>query len=202
VTLQAGAYQFASLSTSSSFFGGHVNLIFGAGSSVMFNGPLTLNAPGNYTLAPGEYAYGLSITGATINVTLLAGNYTFGTHLTNQQQAISEAGVDDSINGDAGVLLYVSAGSVNFDGFSQYITLAPESSGPYTPVVLWQSASDSDPISIIGAVVGIAAVGGTIYAPTAVLGSTWSGGDSYNIGGLVAAGVTCPLFGNQLTIGG
>lgn len=86
-------------------------------------------------------------------------------------------------------------------GFGQSLTLDPESGGPYGSIVLWEASGDTNAINVLGLGVGVAAVGGTIYAPTAVLGS-FGAGNSYNLGGLVAAGVSCPGFGYQLTITG
>jgi hypothetical protein len=77
------------------------------------------------------------------------------------------------------------------------------SGGPYGSIVLWQDTSDSANINVLGFGIGVVAVGGTIYAPSAVLGSsTFLAGSSYALGGLVAGGVVCPGFGNQLTITG
>jgi hypothetical protein len=200
VTLNPG--DFGGLSTS----GTNVNVTLNPG-SYTFNGPVTLDASGGQvTLQPGAYLGGLHIWGANIQVTLASGTYVFRADQnpgTGNGVAIEVTGVNDSINGSAGVMLYVNTGSVNLVGFDQSLSLAPMSGSPYGSIVLWQDKSDPANINVLGFGIGVAAVGGTIYAPSAMLGSSlFQVGSSYALGGLVASGVYCPGFGNQLTITG
>jgi hypothetical protein len=198
VTLNPG--DFAGLST----IGNNVNVTLDPGSYV-FSGPVSFDAQGGkVALSPGAYLQGLHIWGADLQVTLGSGTYVLGADQDSgfgNGVAIEDTGINDSIDGTSGVLLYVSSGSVNFIGFGQSLTLSPESASPPAPIVLWQAATDTDAINVLGIGVGVAAVGGTIYAPNAVLGS-FGAGNSYSLGGLVAGGISCPGFGYQLTITG
>jgi hypothetical protein len=207
VTLNGG--EFASLSTTSTghfFFGGSdVNLVLNPGNYV-FNGAVTLGAPGNVTLSPGEYAGGISLQGSNIDVTLASGTYILGSAVSQSAMSVSDSSVNDSLSGLSGVLLYVQGGSVDLGGIGESVSFDPELSGPYSGITLWQASSDTSAINLLGNGVGVAQVGGTIYAPDAVLGSQaafpFGFGNSYNVGGLVAAGITCPGFAAQLTING
>jgi hypothetical protein len=207
-----------------------------------FSGPVSFEHFGGFrdrrgnntpiTLSPGEYSQGIHIRGANVRVILNQSlNPNSGLPLASRLEpyiigadpsdgiAIDDTGTNNSITGTSGVLLYVSSGEVDLIGFGQSMTLTPESAGPDSPIVLWQAATDSDPINVEGSGSGVSAVGGTIYAPSAVIGASpqhegrggwfgggwfgggWSGGNSYNLGGLVADGVVCPGFGFQLTVG-
>jgi hypothetical protein len=221
VTLNPG--EFSSLSTS----GNNINVILNPGpvnpngvGNYIFTGPVSFGKPfgtgslstgGNITLSPGDYAQGLHIVGANLNVTLNSGEYTFGQdNVSNDPSngdAVDDTGVHDTISGTSGVLAYVSSGSINLIGFGQSLSLdpmSPPASGLPAGLALWQSASDSDALNVLGIGVGVSIVGGTIYAPSAVVGSlsdAFGGDNSYSVGSLIAGGLVCPGWFFQLTIG-
>jgi hypothetical protein len=88
------------------------------------------------------------------------------------------------------------------DMFGTSVTLAPLASppSPAPNLVVWQAASDSNEINPVLST-GDALYGGTIYAPSAVVGSTVGliFGGGFSASSVVAAGIQC--FASDITIG-
>ena len=71
------------------------------------------------------------------------------------------------------------------------LNLQPYSSNPYTGLTIWQDASDSSAMTVLG---NGTSIGGTVYAPAAPAGV--GGNGNLNIGSLVVDSVTCNGGGN------
>ncbi len=152
---------------------------------------------GNVTFQPGYYPGTLNVNPSgsggfgLANVTLASGVYYLA-----QGANINLANVTSA---PGGVFIYVAAGTLNMLGTS--VTLAPLASppSPAPNMVVWQAASDSNPITPIFNS-GNALYGGTIYAPSAVVGSDLGiFGGSFAASSVVAAGIQC--FAASVTIG-
>jgi hypothetical protein len=140
---------------------------------------------------PGVYNQTLTLTNGT--TTLATGTYIL-------HQGISVSGNASLTTQAGGVLLYVDGGSVMFAG-NGAVTLAPLQPPPYAPtapsMLIWQAASDTNPVILSGNGSGNL-FSGTIYAPKTSVGS--SGNGSFTAGSVVASSMSCAGNGTE-TIG-
>jgi prepilin-type N-terminal cleavage/methylation domain-containing protein len=132
---------------------------------------------------PGIYLNAVSVNSA---ITIQPGIYIF-------QNGLGVSG-NGAISGSSGApvsaLFYIHSGSLSMSG-NAALNLQPYSSNPYTGLTIWQDASDSSAMTVLG---NGTSIGGTVYAPAASVGV--GGNGNLNIGSLVADNVTCNGGGN------
>jgi len=145
---------------------------------------------GTTTYYPGVYPTQLVLSGTSSNQ-FQTGTYIFegGISLSGNASMTSMAG---------GVLFYVAGGLVQITGNGS-VTLSPLASptSPAKDLVIWQAASDSNPVLVAGNG-GAHLIGGTIYAPGATVGGAGNG--SYTAEAVIANSFLCDGNGSA-TIG-
>lgn len=111
------------------------------------------------------------------------------------QNGLSLSGNPTITTGPAGVLLYVTHGSIDLTGGSS-VTLSAPVAG-YAPIVIWIDKDDTGGSLSLGGNGNVTTIGGTIYAPTGSVtlnGGGHSGGTS--AGAIVANNLSCQGGGN------
>jgi hypothetical protein len=133
----------------------------------------TQNISGRQTvvLPPGVYFKQLNISGGA-NVTFSPGIYVL-------MNGINVSG-GSSING-AGVMLYNSAGQMDFSGSSQ-VNMSPPGHGGYAGITMFQARNDSYPAKLTGG--WQSTMEGTYYFPSAQV--SLSGGAELGFGAFIA----------------
>jgi prepilin-type N-terminal cleavage/methylation domain-containing protein len=140
---------------------------------------------------PGVYANTLTVSSGTCTLTP-------GTYILNNGVRVSGGA---TLQSSGGVLLYIKNGSFNANGAGA-INLTGLSSGPYSGLVLWQDASDTNPLVFggLGSSGSTSTFGGTIYAPAAEVSDSVTANTIVNARGLVAQTLviqnTAALFGD------
>jgi hypothetical protein len=120
---------------------------------------------GTTTLPPGTYCGGVSISGASTNVTLLPGPYIFkGGDLTISGDAI--------VSGDGLILFFTTDGKkyagFGISGVRTSVTLAPSTVEQFSGVTIFQDrATPNNFINYVAG--GNVSVAGTIYTPSTAL---------------------------------
>ncbi len=134
---------------------------------------------GTTTYHPGVYASQLTLSGNSTNV-FATGTYIF-------ENGISTSGNASVSSAPGGVLFYVAGGQVSITGNGS-LTLNPLASPPAKDMVIWQAATDTNPVWVAGN--GLAhLISGTIYAPGAQVGG--GGNGSYNAEAVIAKTFAC-----------
>jgi type II secretory pathway pseudopilin PulG len=160
---------------------------------------------GGVVFSPGNYLFASSVTvnGAGSKVSFGAGDYTFDAGLDTSATA-----TNTTLTG-SGVFFYFanSAAScstsptcsfdVNAQGGS--IQLAPASVGPYGGLLFYQPVTNSTSM-ILASPSTTSNLSGVIDAPGATI-SLGSGGDTFNVAGMVASGLTLGSSNVTATVG-
>ena len=140
----------------------------------------TVGDPNGWTLPPGTYSNGLTISDNNPNntYTLQSGIYYFtsgGLNLIGNCNVQSDS---------SGVMLYLqSGGSLTINGGAS-VTLTPMLLGDYKNITVYQNSSNNSQASINGQNGGTVSITGTVYLPAAQLTLT-GGGGNYAIGSQV-----------------
>ncbi len=121
--------------------------------------PVSMSGNNSAILSPGVYDGGISLSGSS-SITLRSGIYFIknsGFSLTDQA----------SVDGSAGVMIYMNDGSLSFSGGSS-LNLTPMTTGPYAGLIYYQNPSDSNTVGLSGG--STVSITGTVYAPGAHIG--------------------------------
>jgi hypothetical protein len=147
----------------------------------------TYTGHGSVTFQPGYYASTLTVNGSLGSGTLAQVTLASGIYYLNAGANINLANITSA---PGGVFIYIAGGSL--DLFGSATTLAPLASppSPATNLVIWQAAADTNPI-ISALSTGTALIGGTIYAPGAIVGSAAGLSGGFSASSVVAAGIVC-----------
>jgi hypothetical protein len=94
----------------------------------------------------------------------------------------------------AGVLFYITGGSVNVSG-NATINVSPPTTGTYSGISIWQAASDTTAFSISGNG-GASSVGGLIYLPGVSSATLGTGNGTLLIGSVIAPNIVGGGNGN------
>ena len=144
------------------------------------------------TAQPGVYASALSLTGsATCN--LASGVYIL-------QGGLSTANTSVLTNDAAGVLIYITGGSISFGGNST-VTLSAMTSGTYAGMAIWQAPADTTTLTIGNGISPV--ITGAVYAPGAQLtisGSSQPTMTALVMKNLLIQGSAAPVIGTALSI--
>jgi hypothetical protein len=144
------------------------------------------------TLQPGTYVGGISVSGSAV-VTLLPGLY----YLQGGGLSVSGSG---KLTG-SGVVIY-NAPQKNSDGISVSgsgsVSLSPPTTGTYAGIALFQARASAAALSVTGS--GVLSLGGTLYAPAAVV--SVSGGASLTVQGNGTTAFPAQVIAYDLTDSG
>jgi hypothetical protein len=152
-----------------------------APTSPVFNSCNGTTVNGVITFSPGRYNCQISVNGDSPVVSFTAGDYhitggisingnspqvTFGAGVYTLGGSFSNNGNNSVITGN-GVTFYQSAGSWSVNGNSPVTTLTPPASGTYAGVTLFQSRTNTSPVTVNGN--SSVSVHGVLYARAAQL---------------------------------
>jgi hypothetical protein len=147
------------------------------------------NGTGSVVIPAGYYPNQLEVSGYS-NVTLSSGIYYLADGADfNFTNVTSAAG---------GVFIYVAGGSLDILFGSTTLTPLASPPSPAANLVIWQAAADNNLIGT-GLNTGSISIDGTIYAPSALVGSGLSLGGSFSASSVVAQGLAC--FVGNMSIG-
>jgi hypothetical protein len=109
------------------------------------------------TLTPATFCSGITLN-SNVSVTMGAGTY----YIENGINVDNGA----TLNGTAGVTVYIATGQANFNSGSTVELVAP-TTGSLAGIALWQGASDTNEINLDSG--ATSEIDGALYAPTAEL---------------------------------
>lgn len=137
---------------------------------------------------PGVYATELKLTrSATLNP---------GIYILTQGMSVT--GNSTQLSG-SGVMLFVRGGNLSFGGGSA-LSLSPPTTGTYKDILIFQSRSNSNALTINGGTSAILTFGGVIYAPASSQVTLSTGGANLNVTAVIAQNVKV-AGGAQVTVG-
>ena len=158
--------------------------------TVNFSGPASSDAACPYC-----YELQGQLLASTQNNTLNFGNA--NTFVLDNGLAVSASGT--TLTG-TGVFLYVAGGAFAVTAQNNTVELAPQTSGPYAGVVLYQAASDTNTVLISASSNTTDTYGGAVEAPGAAVQIT-AQSNGLTLGSLIAKSLSISGSGAAVTIG-